>query len=253
MLFRSGGDAQDSTIIAVSNTECELAGLPTGWTVGDNICRPGGLAANAYYFSKVRYRSNDPLDSDWSNWSGFETSDLTPDVGDAYEGGWFFGQINDGGTIYNLIVAPILSGSLEGQGPERLTASINDTIPSNQTLTSNQVWGGPTTAYYANTPNLTPASPMFLKFSSATGPNGGPYNPNGNTPTGTGIGGYTDWYLPARYEFEILYRYLKPGTTPNGQTSNTTSGFFVGGPNPNSVPPLTSSYTVNDPGQTNRN
>jgi hypothetical protein len=29
------------------------------------------------------------------------------------------------------------------------------------------------------------------------------------------IGGFTDWYLPARYELDIAYFNLKPGTTAN--------------------------------------
>src|SRR5690606_36534493 len=45
-------------------------------------------------------------------------------------------------------------------------------------------------------------------------------------------GGYNDWYMPARLELEICYRYLKPGTQMNSTV----------GPNPYSVPPI-SGYT----------
>lgn len=38
-------------------------------------------------------------------------------------------------------------------------------------------------------------------------------------------GGYTDWYLPARDELEVIYRNLKPDTN-----SNTTANRYTGGP-----------------------
>ena len=52
--------------------------------------------------------------------------------------------------------------------------------------------------------------------------------------------GHDDWYIPARYEIEIIYRNLKPTTT-----ANSTSY----GANPNAVPP-TSNYTASVPAQT---
>ncbi|AUM59626.1 hypothetical protein HOS55_gp024 [Pseudomonas phage PMBT3] len=48
------------------------------------------------------------------------------------------------------------------------------------------------------------------------------------------IGGYSDWYIPSKYEMEILYRALKPTTTNN----NT-----VAGANPYAVPTATVKYT----------
>jgi hypothetical protein len=55
------------------------------------------------------------------------------------------------------------------------------------------------------------------------------------------IGGYTDWYMPAKNEVEIQYYNLKPGTYPN----DTTSGI-----NPNAVPARASNYTAGTPAQT---
>lgn len=55
------------------------------------------------------------------------------------------------------------------------------------------------------------------------------------------IGGYTDWYLPARYELEIAYYNLKPSTA-----ANITSQ----GSNPFSVPRRDAAYTTAIPGQT---
>jgi hypothetical protein len=58
---------------------------------------------------------------------------------------------------------------------------------------------------------------------------------------GLSIGGYSDWYLPARYELDIAYENLKPTTT-----SNSTSW----GINPYSVPERTVNRTAGAPAQT---
>lgn len=57
---------------------------------------------------------------------------------------------------------------------------------------------------------------------------------------GLRIGGYDDWYLPSIDELEIIYRYLKPGTSNNDA--------YVGD-NPNSRP-VGSNYTTTNPAQT---
>jgi hypothetical protein len=58
---------------------------------------------------------------------------------------------------------------------------------------------------------------------------------------GLSIGGYSDWYLPARYELDIAYENLKPTTTSN----NTSWGI-----NPYSVPERTVNRTAGAPAQT---
>jgi hypothetical protein len=58
---------------------------------------------------------------------------------------------------------------------------------------------------------------------------------------GLTIGGYSDWYLPARYELDIAYENLKPTTT-----SNST----LWGINPYSVPERTVNRTAGAPAQT---
>jgi hypothetical protein len=55
------------------------------------------------------------------------------------------------------------------------------------------------------------------------------------------IGGFTDWYLPARWELDIAYFHLKPTT----QSNNTGWG-----DNPYSVPRRDSKRTAGDPPQT---
>ena len=58
---------------------------------------------------------------------------------------------------------------------------------------------------------------------------------------GLSIGGYSDWYLPARYELDIAYENLKPTTDSN----NTSWGI-----NPYSVPERTVNRTAGAPAQT---
>ena len=55
------------------------------------------------------------------------------------------------------------------------------------------------------------------------------------------IGGFSDWYMPAKNELEVCYFNLKPGTASN----NTSSGI-----NPNAVPARASDYTSGSPAQT---
>jgi hypothetical protein len=55
------------------------------------------------------------------------------------------------------------------------------------------------------------------------------------------IGGYSDWYLPARYELDIAYENLKPTTDSN----NTSFGI-----NDYSVPKRTANRSAGTPAQT---
>ncbi len=69
------------------------------------------------------------------------------------------------------------------------------------------------------------------------------------------VGGYTDWYLPARDELEICYRNLKPGTGQNLTTTRPTTtqapngGGGNHGLNANSFP-TGAAYTTTSPAQT---
>jgi hypothetical protein len=56
-------------------------------------------------------------------------------------------------------------------------------------------------------------------------------------------GGYTDWYLPSRYELAVAYQNLKPTTQLNRTAQQS-------GKNAYSVPPRTEFYTAEDPAQT---
>ena len=136
-----------------------------------------------------------------------------PAIGEAYEGGFFAGQINDGGTIYNLVVAPKSSGE-------------NSSL---QLKTSNTATPGTT----SDTDGLSNTSAMISAGAAA--------HPAANFCNNLSIGGFTDWYIPARWELEVLYYNLKPSTD-----SNETSD----GDNPSAVPSRDSNYTGGDPAQT---
>jgi len=114
-----------------------------------------------------------------------------------------------------LIVAPAPTGQLAGSGtPYKTTASADAPSATFQ----NEVYGKP-----ANDAGNDAAHPQF-QWARALN-----------------IGGFTDWYIPAKNEFEILYYNLKPDTTSN----NTSSGI-----NPNAVPARASNYTAGNPAQT---
>jgi hypothetical protein len=56
-------------------------------------------------------------------------------------------------------------------------------------------------------------------------------------------GGYTDWYMPARDELQVLYYFLKPSTEDNN-TSSGSNAYAV------SPQPVSTNYTAGSPAQT---
>jgi hypothetical protein len=147
-----------------------------------------------------------------SEWGFVQT---LPDIGDAYEGGFFAGFIShtdDGVATHGLIVAPAASG-YNGQA-------------TLQWKTTNTSTAGTTSPFDGaiNSANMNNASHPAAQYCE-----------------GLSIGGYSDWYLPARYELDIAYENLKPTTTSN----NTSWGI-----NPYSVPERTVNRTAGAPGQT---
>ena len=159
-------------------------------------------------------------------------------IGEAYGGGFYAGRINDAGKVYNLIVAPVTEGALEGQVGGATPSQVQWKTSGNgpDTTAQSEVYGA--TATLANS---TTTHPIFnWCVANAIGPNAGTYDAT-NT-AGTGIGGRNDWYIPAKNELEILYRNLKPNTSKNNTTGSP-------GSNPNAVPP-TGPYTAGNPVQT---
>jgi hypothetical protein len=141
------------------------------------------------------------------------TPSAGPAIGDPLGGGYYAGQINVSGTTYNLIVSPRSSGEA-----------------------SSKTWG------------------TYLVTTGITSPINGPTNSSSLAALGAdyqaaifceglNIGGYSDWYMPARNELEVLYYFLKPTTGNN----NTASGANANAVSPE---PVNTTYTTGRPAQT---
>ena len=138
-------------------------------------------------------------------------------IGAALGGGFFAGQISTAGNgiaDYNLIVAPVSSGENASKQWKNANTAVPgaDSVIDGPQNTADMVADGNATVY--------PAA-HFCNDAS--------------------IGGFTDWYMPAKNELEICYYNLKPTTTAN----NTSSGT-----NTNAVPSRGSNYTAGTPAQT---
>jgi len=134
-------------------------------------------------------------------------------IGQAYEGGYYAGQISTAGNDvadYNLVIAPKSSG----QNNSKQWKTTNTTTSGTDSNID-----GP-----ANSSTMNNASHPAAEFCE-----------------GLSIGGYSDWYMPAKNELEVCYYNLKPTTTSN----NTGVGT-----NTNAVPSRGSNYTTTVPGQT---
>ena len=147
-----------------------------------------------------------------------------PAIGAAYQGGFFAGTIShtaNGVATHALIVAPRLTGAT-GTGYPLFTTD-------KQWKTTQTTTAGTTSTYdgAANTAAMVTASIAN--------------HPAAQFCTGLSIGGYTDWYLPARDELEIAYYNLKPTTASND------TGYGI---NAYSVPTRGSNYTAGTPAQT---
>tara|TARA_R110000822_G_scaffold5370_5_gene22925 strand:- start:325 stop:1011 length:687 start_codon:yes stop_codon:yes gene_type:complete len=137
-------------------------------------------------------------------------------IGQAYGGGYYAGQIStsaNGVATHYLIVADKTVGQAYGKqwGPSPATTGFTSLID------------GPT--------NSAGEAALGSTYQAAT------FCENLNT------GGYTDWYLPAWNELEVLYYFLKPSTTIN----NTLSGSNANAVSPE---PISTDYTTGSPPQT---
>ena len=132
-------------------------------------------------------------------------------IGDAFGGGFYAGQISTAGNgiaDYNLVVGP--KASADSNLKWKLVNTGSDPT---------SVIDGPT-----NSATMNSATYPMAQFCE-----------------GLTIGGFSDWYMPAKNELDVCYYNLKPTT----QNNNTAAGL-----NDNSVPKRTSNYTTSNPPQT---
>lgn len=135
-------------------------------------------------------------------------------IGQAFGGGFYAGQIGVSGVAtHYLVVAPLSSGQTTLTCKNVNTATPDaDSVINGPQNTADMVADGNSTVY-----------PAAHFCNDAV------------------IGGFTDWYMPAKNELEVCYFNLKPSTASN----NTSSGI-----NPNAVPARASNYTAGTPSQT---
>lgn len=143
-------------------------------------------------------------------------------IGEPFGGGYFAGYIShtaDGNPTHALIVAPRDTGAT-GTG-YTLTTMLAWKTTADTTAGTTSTFDGVanTAAMVAAGINNHPAAKFCTELT---------------------IGGYNDWYLPSRYELDIAYFNLKPGTQPN----NTTVGI-----NDYSVPKRVINNTASYPSQ----
>jgi hypothetical protein len=140
-----------------------------------------------------------------------------PAIGSAFEGGFFAGQISTTANsiaTHNLVIGPLSTAensSIQYKNANTAVPGADSDIDGPQN-TADMVADGNSTVY--------PAAHFCNNLS---------------------LGGFSDWYMPAKNELEVCYFNLKPTTTNN----NTSSGI-----NPNAVPARASNYTTGNPAQT---
>jgi hypothetical protein len=134
-------------------------------------------------------------------------------IGQAYGGGYYAGKISvagNGVASHYLIVAPKSSG--ENSSKEWKNATTNSAPTS--------VIDGPT-----NSSNMNNTSHPAAYFCE-----------------GLTIDGYSDWYMPAKNELEVLYYFLKPTTGANNASGSNANAV--------SPEPISTFYSSGSPAQT---
>jgi hypothetical protein len=145
-------------------------------------------------------------------------------IGEPFGGGFFAGYIShtaDGNATHALIVTPRATGAT-GTG---------------YTLTTNLAWKTANTTTAGTTSDFDGAANTAAMVTAGIAD-----HPAANFCVNLSIGGFTDWYLPSRYELDVAYFNLKPSTAAN----NTSWGTNI-----YAIPQRNSNWSAAYPTQTN--
>lgn len=158
----------------------------------------GFLAVATTYHVRARHKGTAYGYGAWGASTSFTTAaSFVPTVpGTPFAGGYYVGRTVISGEEYALVVAPKAQGEIN---------QYNWKNTSSSTLAAASVIDG-----RANTLAMDSNHPAasFCK--------------------GLAIGGFTDWYLPARDELELMYRNLKPNATNNATFTRDGTGWQQG-------------------------
>ena len=136
-------------------------------------------------------------------------------IGSAYQGGFYAGEIGVSSVAtHYLVVGPLSTAetsAIQWKNADTATPGADSDIDGPQN-TADMVADGNSTVY-----------------------------PCAHFCNNLVIGGFSDWYMPAKNELEVCYFNLKP----TANTNNTSSGI-----NPNAVPARASNYTSGNPART---
>ena len=219
----------------------------TGDTSIDGFQIPMSLTdPGTAYQAQVRHYAQGYGYSDWSDPVTFTTTDdysivFEQHIGEPYKGGFVVGKIQSDydGNTYGVIMAGGEGGTPSNIGyGDEIEYSATDLVPP-KTMAD----GYANTQAIINHPSYNALTNVIMEWLQ---------NEINN---GSGLNGYTDWYIPARDEFEMAYRLFKPTTRSNNTSTNrSTEGFNDGGTrygiNNNSIP-SGSRYYTSTPSQTN--
>jgi hypothetical protein len=200
-----------TAITSYTATSSPAGGTGTLSQAGSGTITVTGLTTNTSYTFTVT--ATNAVGTGPASAASNSVTPVLPAIGAAFGGGFFAGQISTAGNSiadYNLVVGPAATA-------QQSTGAFKNANTNDAGATS--VIDGP-----ANSASMNDASHNAAQFCE-----------------GLTVGGFTDWYLPAKNELEICYFNLKPTT----QSNDTGSGI-----NANAVPARASNYTAGNPAQT---
>ena len=210
--------ASNGGSVITSYTATSSPGSVTGTLsqAGSGTITVTGLTASTSYTFTVTATNAVGTSAASAASNSITTQEAPPTViGQAYGGGFYAGQIGVSSVAtHYLVVGPVASAE---NGTKQYKNANTDTVGADSVIdgpqnTADMVADGNSTVY--------PAAHFCNNLV---------------------IGGFSDWYMPAKNELEVCYYNLKPTTGEN----DTSSGI-----NANAVPARASNYTAGTPAQT---